>query len=214
MVLMRTLPDNSYHFITHWFAPGATLEEVYAIISDAEALPLWWPSVYLGVELVNPGDPLTKIGRSYDLLTRGWLPYTLKWRLTVRELNPPFGSTIGASGDFVGRGIWRFTPRDDGIAISFDWKLLAEKPLLRLFSPLFKPAFAANHHWAMARGQTSLLQELERRRALSETERAAIPAPPGPTTWQPYVTLGISALFLAAVTGLALRFRRAASTDD
>jgi hypothetical protein len=41
----------------------------------------------------------------------------------------------------------------------------ADKPLLRYGSWFFKPIFAANHRWAMARGEESLKRELERRHA-------------------------------------------------
>ena len=47
--------------------------------------------------------------------------------------------------------------------IIYDWRITAEKPLLRLFSPILKPIFGANHRWAMARGEESLRIELARR---------------------------------------------------
>ena len=196
---------NEYHFITHWFAPGATIEEVYKLIADATALPQWWPSVYLEVtEVTAPGAVRADgTGRQFDLFTKGWLPYTLRWRMTGREAHPPDGLTIGADGDFVGRGIWTFTQTPDGVAIVFDWKLIAEKPLLRFFSPLLKPAFAANHCWAMAQGEISLLRELERRR----TPASSVAPPPGPTTYQPYVAFGIGAILLAAAIYVARRRR-------
>jgi hypothetical protein len=47
---------------------------------------------------------------------------------------------------------------------------------------VIKPLFAANHRWAMARGEESLRLELARRRAAGDpTVLAALPAPPGPT---------------------------------
>ncbi|HEY1905085.1 MAG TPA: hypothetical protein VGG91_03530 [Myxococcaceae bacterium] len=49
---------------------------------------------------------------------------------------------------------------------------------------LLRPVFAANHRWAMARGEESLALELRRRRARTDAERAAIPAPPGPMLWE------------------------------
>ena len=48
-------------------------------------------------------------------------------------------------------------------------------------SSLFRPIFGANHRWAMARGEQSLELELRRPRAANAAERAAVPAPPGPT---------------------------------
>lgn len=67
------------------------------------------------------------------------------------------------------------------VDISYDWRISAEKPLLRRLSFLLKPIFAANHRWAMARGEESLVLELRRRHAQTEAERAAVPPPPGPT---------------------------------
>jgi hypothetical protein len=201
------MPLNDYHFITHWAIPGATREEVYDIIADVEALPHWWPSVYRDIQPVPNSGDADGIGKAFDLYTKGWLPYTLRWRLTVQEVKPPNGSTIGASGDFNGRGIWRFLQTADGVDVMFDWKLTADKPLLKWLSPLLKPAFAANHHWAMEQGRVSLLRELERRR----DEQKTVPAPPGPTTWEPYAAMaGVVAVLgiAAAVAAILWRQRR------
>lgn len=46
---------NAYHFITHWRIQS-TIEEVSAVLADASRLPEWWPSVYLDVEELTPGD--------------------------------------------------------------------------------------------------------------------------------------------------------------
>src|SRR5262249_31103230 len=132
------MPANDYHFITQWTAPGATIEEVFSIIRDVEALPRWWPSVYLAVTPIPGTTYPGGIGRQFDLYTKGWLPYTLKWRLTVAQIHPPLSSTILASGDFEGRGIWTFHQTPEGVDITFDWLLIAEKPLLKLLSPVLK----------------------------------------------------------------------------
>ncbi|GAB4456906.1 MAG: hypothetical protein OHK0029_15670 [Armatimonadaceae bacterium] len=199
---------SEYHFLTHWFAPGATLEEVFALLADVESLPHWWAAVYLAVTPVldttgDEGEDTTGIGREFDLQTRGWLPYTLRWRMTVREVHPPWGATIGAAGDFNGRGIWSFLPAEDGVDILFDWKLTAEKPLLKVLSPLLKPLFALNHQWAMAQGQISLLHELERRRT-PQPAADTVPPPPVAPTWQPWAAIGAAA-GVAAVLWLLLR---------
>ena len=67
------------------------------------------------------------------------------------------------------------------MVITYDWRVQATKPLLRRLAWLLKPVFAANHRWAMARGEESLRLELRRQRATSEAERRRIPPPPGPT---------------------------------
>jgi hypothetical protein len=66
--------------------------------------------------------------------------------------------------------------------VVYDWRISAEKGLLKKLSFLMKPIFAANHRWAMARGEESLKLELARRHAAGDaTVLAAIPAPPPAT---------------------------------
>lgn len=180
-------PANEYHFVTTWRLP-ATREEISGILADARDLERWWPSVYLEVTVVEPGDE-RGVGRVVDLYTKGFLPYTLRWRFRVTASNPPDGFTIAAEGDFVGRGIWTLRevagvddPAGPITDVEYDWRIRAEKGLLRTLSSVMKPLFSANHRWAMARGEQSIRLELARRRAAGDRAiLAAIPAPPGPT---------------------------------
>lgn len=169
-----------YAFLTRWRVVG-TAEEVAEILGDATSLARWWPSVYLDVKELAPGDPTTRTGRVIDLYTKGWLPYTLRWKFTVTESNPPHGFKLRAEGDFEGTGVW--TIRQDGEYVDaiYDWRIAATKPLLRYGSFVLRPIFAANHRWAMARGLESIELELRRRRARTPAEREAVPPPPGPT---------------------------------
>src|SRR5579859_1796727 len=176
------MPSNEYVFLTHWRV-AASIEEVSAILDDAADLPRWWPAVYLDVRVVAPGDD-RGIGREVELYTRGWLPYTLRWRFRVTESRRPHGYTLEAWGDLVGRGEWTLT--QDGVFadIVYDWRVRADKPILRYGSFIFKPIFAANHRWAMARGEESLKLELLRRHAHTPQELAAV-APAPPPTFMP-----------------------------
>lgn len=191
------MPANDYHFLTRWRVPAAAIDEVYAVLTDPEALPQWWPSVYLAVDPAGTLDGKP----AYALHTKGWLPYTLRWTLTADEAEAPAHLKIGAHGDFEGRGIWTLTQDGPGVLVEFDWKLTAQKPLLKLLSPLLKPAFSANHRWAMARGEASLRCEVQRRRRPYDPAPAS---PPGPTTWEPWLALGVGAAVLVGV-GLAVR---------
>lgn len=176
------MATNDYHFITTWRVQ-ATCEEVSEILSDAKDLTRWWPSVYLDVNELAKGDE-RGIGRKIGLFTKGWLPYTLRWNFVVTESNYPHGFTLVAEGDFVGRGIWTLQQDGEQCIVTYDWKISAEKGLLKHLSFIMKPIFSANHEWAMARGEESLKLELLRRHAQSPEARAAVPAPPPPTfTW-------------------------------
>jgi hypothetical protein len=193
------VPAADYRFVTFWRVP-ATPGEVSAILEDFPGLTRWWPSVYLEADVVEPGDE-NGIGKAVRLHTKGRLPYTLRWTLRVLESRRPYGFTIGAEGDLTGRGIWTLKPDGIWTAVTFDWTVRADKPMLRWLSPLLRPLFAANHGWAMARGEESLRLEIARRRAASPAERSRVAAPPPPTTDSPWPMLA-GALLAGAATAL------------
>jgi hypothetical protein len=173
------MTNNDYHFLTTWRV-NSTLDEITQVIGNAPDLVRWWPSVYLDVQEIEPGDA-RGLGKVVGLYTKGWLPYTLRWQFCVTEVRHPHGFSLAATGDFVGRGIWTFRQEGPEVVVDYDWKISAEKPLLRYLSFIMKPLFSANHHWAMRMGEESLRLELARRQAQTADERARIPAPPGPT---------------------------------
>ena len=171
---------SDYRFLTVWRVAGS-VDEVKAVLGDAASLPRWWPSVYLNVAPVDDGAP-DGTGRVVDLYTKGWLPYTLRWALTITEPMSDTGFALTAAGDLNGTGRWTFTPDGPEVVIKYDWRVSAAKPLLRRLSWLFKPGFSANHRWAMARGEESLRLELRRRRAAGPGPASEpVPPPPPPT---------------------------------
>ncbi|WP_018763871.1 SRPBCC family protein [Arthrobacter sp. 135MFCol5.1] len=172
-----SISSTDYEFLTVWRVAG-TPREVTDILGDAGTLPRWWPSVYLTVEQLDPGNP-DGTGKAFFLHTKGWLPYTLKWQLTVTEPVTEHGFAISARGDLNGAGRWTFEQDGPETVVTYEWRVSTAKPLLRRLSWLLKPAFAANHRWAMARGQEALALELRRRRPGADP--AKIPAPAGPT---------------------------------
>ncbi|MEW5987227.1 MAG: SRPBCC family protein, partial [Chloroflexota bacterium] len=165
------MPSNDYHFITTWRVKG-TIEEIFDIIGSPLELARWWPSVYLEVQELEPGDPVTHVGRVIDLYTKGWLPYTLRWQFRVTEVDRPHRMALDPRGDFLGYGVWTFHQEGEWARVVYEWKVAAQKPLLRNLSFLFKPIFSANHRWAMRMGEESLKLELARRHAATDEERA------------------------------------------
>jgi hypothetical protein len=198
--------SNEYEFLSRWRVEG-TCGEVADILGDPLALPRWWPSVYLDVQELRPPDS-SGLGRRVALHTKGWLPYTIRWEFEVIASNYPHGFTIAASGDFDGRGVWSFTQDGSFVDITYDWRLRAEKPLLRRLSGVLKPVFEANHRWAMAQGEESLKLELLRRRASSAAARAAVPAPPGPVTYAGAALVAGAAAIGAGLAYLIIRSRK------
>ena len=197
---------NDYHFVSRWRVEG-TCGEVADVLGDPVALARWWPAVYLHVEQLRPADPHGRGGRA-RLRTKGWLPYTLVWEFEVVESRYPHGFALVATGDFDGRGVWTFEQDGGCVDITYDWRLRAEKPLLRHLSFLLKPLFEANHRWAMARGEESLRLELARRRATSDAACAAVAAPPGPITFAGVGLLAGAAAIGGTVAYLIVRARQ------
>jgi hypothetical protein len=125
--------------------------------------------------------------------------------VTVEQFYPN-RIVLDAFGDFVGRGIWTFVQDGTDVNVIYDWRIRAEKPLLRQLSWVLRRVFEANHRWAMRQGEESLRLELRRRRALSDEVRAAIPPPPGPVT---YTGVALMAGVAIGVAGAAYLVRRA-----
>ena len=168
-----------YAFRTVWRVAG-TVDEVRDVLADGPSLPRWWPAVYLAVETLSAGDG-NGVGAEIALFTTGWLPYTLRWTLRVTEPISDTGYALTATGDLDGTGRWTFAQDGPEVVITYDWRVAARKPLLRRLTWLLRPVFAANHRWAMARGEESLRLEVRRRRATSAAERRRVPPPPPAT---------------------------------
>lgn len=170
--------SSDYHFLTEWRVAG-TVDEVRAVLGNGPELPRWWPAVYLSVDEVTRGGP-DSLDAVVDVHTKGWFPYTLRWRLHVTEPITNAGFALEASGDLEGTGRWTFAQDGPEVVITYEWRVHASKPLLRRLSWLLKPAFAANHRWAMRTGEESLRLELRRRR-LGPPASESVPPPPPAT---------------------------------
>jgi hypothetical protein len=154
---------NEFRIVTSWRVQ-ATVKEVAEVLADAEALPRWWGQVYLSVAVVTAGDD-QGIGRKVSVLSKGKLPYQIRWTGELVASDMPRSWTIRASGDLNGLGVWTLTEADGWTEAVYDWRVSADRPLFRLLAPVLAPVFAWNHRWAMARGEEGLRHEVVRRRA-------------------------------------------------
>jgi hypothetical protein len=164
------MPSNTYSMQTRWQL-AAPREEVYRILEDSPDFVRWWPEVWLEAEALEPGDA-DGIGKRVRFLSRGWLPYKLRWTALSTEKAFPERLRIQASGDFIGEGCWTLTEARGNTIADYRWEIEAEKPLLKYLSFLFRPIFVANHNWAMRRGEESLRQELSRRQQQQRERRS------------------------------------------
>ena len=157
------MPGNDYRFTSRWRLDGKP-EEIFDILHNSVDYVRWWPSVWLSAEVIERADG-NGVGRVVRFVSRGRLPYKLRWMARTVKAERPRHIAIRAFGDFDGTGEWTITPAGSGqVDIEYVWAIAANKPMLRYLSPIFRPMFEANHRWAMARGEESLRRELSRRR--------------------------------------------------
>jgi len=142
-----------YHFRSRWSLDGS-IDHVAGVLMDSSSLPHWWPQ-FLGAEILEPGDPRA-LGRVFRVVTKGWLPYKLRFQLQVMEVNYPYSFRVESTGDFHGVGIGRLRQHLGIVIVEWDWQVTVRKPLLKLGSPLMKRLFETNHYWLMRRGERHL----------------------------------------------------------
>lgn len=139
--------SSSYHFVTHWRIRGA-IGRVYAVLRDGAGYSTWWRPAYRLTEDVG--------SRKVRSVVRGWLPYTLDFTTELVREEPPKEMELRATGDLVGRGLWRLRQSGPVTEVDFFWDVQATKPLIRRLSFLLKPLFRWNHDWVMRVGEMGL----------------------------------------------------------
>lgn len=154
--------SREYHVVTRWRVFGSC-EEVADALLDSPAFVQWWSTTFLDVELLHAGDRYG-VGREARLVTRGWLPYRLRFHFRVIRSFYPESFGLIVFGDFFGRAYGRIRQEGSHVVIEFDWRVKVRKPLLYATSILLKPLYRGNHVWTMARGQERLPLELAKRR--------------------------------------------------
>jgi hypothetical protein len=159
--LDRATERYPYEITSHWRVAGR-IDDVWVVLTDASSLPRWWRHAYSEVSEVSPGDASGR-GRIADVVTRGFLPYAVRWRVEVTESRRPELLRIKASGDVAGLGEWRLFSEAGAVRLTYDWRVSVGKPWMRRFEPVLKPVFAINHNWVMRKGELGLRTELARR---------------------------------------------------
>jgi hypothetical protein len=151
---------REYVFIDEWDA-DAPLEAVFEALADAGNYPDWWRPVYIDVQCDGPPE----VGRVSKQHFKGRLPYTLRTTSEITQMDRPRSFQVNVVGDLSGRGHWTLTPRDSGVHVRFDWRVYADRPLLRALTPVLRPIFRWNHNWSIARAREGLEPYARRRSA-------------------------------------------------
>ncbi len=143
--------SREYEFVDEWDV-AAPCESVFSAISDARSYPLWWKPVYVDVDA--EGEPA--VGKESRQHFKGRLPYHLHTRSRITRLEHPHVIAAEVDGDLRGYGVWTLTETATGTHVRFDWRVHADRALLRILTPVLRPAFRWNHAWAIARAKEGL----------------------------------------------------------
>jgi mannose-6-phosphate isomerase-like protein (cupin superfamily)/uncharacterized protein YndB with AHSA1/START domain len=161
---LADLASNDYEFVDEWDV-DAPIDAVHAAVADAGTYPEWWRPTYLDVRI--EGEP--GVGQLNHHHFRGPLPYTLEATTRTTRYEPPRLVESEVTGDLRGTGIWTLSPTPTGgTHVRFDWRVAADRPFLRVLTPVLRPAFRWNHNWAIARAMEGLEPYAKRRAAAAQ----------------------------------------------
>ncbi|MGH3104075.1 MAG: SRPBCC family protein [Gaiellaceae bacterium] len=137
---------SEYVFVDEWDV-DAPREIVFDALADARTYPQWWKPVYASVE--GEGEP--GVGQRTRHHFKGKLPYTLKMEGRTTAYDRPASLEFDVDGDLRGRGKWTLTERNGKTHVRWDWIVFADKPIVRVLTPVLRPLFRWNHNWAVKR---------------------------------------------------------------
>ena len=132
-------------FVDEWDVL-APIGAVFDALADARTYTEWWTPVYKSVDADGPPT----VGATSRQRFKGRLPYTLTTRSTITRLERPHLIAGDVVGDLSGQGIWTLTEDEGTIHVRFDWTVQADRPLIRLLTPIARPLFRWNHAYAIA----------------------------------------------------------------
>jgi hypothetical protein len=157
---------RTFRLTSLWRLSGAA-SEVNAIFNDMETIVDWWPAAFMRIDVVDPGG-MGSIGKTVRLHTKGLLPHTFQFLARMCPGDQPDTIKIEVQGDFYGHALIAVREREDGLELSFDWKIRVHHPWVGNLAPFLRPVLAWNHGWVMRHGCAGLQREIYRRRGLPE----------------------------------------------
>ena len=144
--------QGEYVFVDEWDV-AAPPEPVFDALADARSYPQWWRPVYIDVEADDDAPRVGSVNRQHF---KGRLPYHVRTRSVTTRLERPHLIEAEVDGDLRGTGIWTLTAHDGATQVRFDWRVHADRALLKALTPILRPALRWNHNWAIARAMEGL----------------------------------------------------------
>lgn len=153
---------TNYYVFTDTFTVPCSVDTAYQYIKRIEEYPRWWGNVYKKIEKLKDAPPDTA-GSKYRVTVGGFLPYSLVIENEVTFVDRPNRIEFVAYGDLEGKGLWSFKPVAGGTEVTFDWRVAANKAVIRALSFLLKPLFRANHVYCVKKANEGIRRELQQK---------------------------------------------------
>lgn len=158
------MATNYYLFVDKFTAP-CNVETAYQYIHRIEEYPRWWGKVYKKIVKLKDA-PQDKPGARYAVTVGGFLPYLLTLENEITHIDWPNLIQFKAVGDLQGKGTWSFREVPGGTEVTFDWRVAANKEVIRWLSFLLKPLFRANHVFCVRKADEGIRNDLLLRQQL------------------------------------------------
>jgi uncharacterized protein YndB with AHSA1/START domain len=140
-----------YLFVDEWDV-DAPQEAVFDALADARTYPTWWKPTYREVQADGP----PAVGCASRQKFKAKLPYTLSIVSTIVRLDSPHEFEVDVDGDLRGLGVWTLSAADGKVHVRFDWRVHADRALLRTLTPVLRPLFRWNHDAAIKQAMAGL----------------------------------------------------------
>jgi uncharacterized protein YndB with AHSA1/START domain len=153
---------GQYIFLSEWQV-DAPQDQVFDVLVDSRTYPEWWIPTYVEGESDGPPEP----GCVSRVKFKGKLPFVLKATSRLIRVNRPNEFEAEVEGDLRGVAVWTLSAADGKVHVRFDWRVFADRPLLRYLSPVLRPLFRWNHAMAMRQAIRNLEPYVRRRAGLT-----------------------------------------------
>lgn len=151
--------------VSHTRYVRAKAEELSELVLDANQMPRWVQQVFMRCEVINKGAP-DGLGLCLRIHSKGWLPHSFLFNVSVIERVPHKTMALHVNGDFNGLGelsVEQVAP--DLCRVHIRWRTDIRHPVLRFIARVIHPVLVANHTWAVDMATRMTRHEIDRRRA-------------------------------------------------
>jgi uncharacterized protein YndB with AHSA1/START domain len=149
---------GQYVLIDEWNV-DAPQDQVFDVLVDPRTYPEWWTPTYVSGESDGPPEP----GTVSRVRFKSKLPFVFQASSRLVRVNRPDEFEAEVEGDLRGVAIWTLTPLHGKVRVRFDFRVFADRPLIRYLSPVLRPLFRWNHTMAMRQARANLGPYVRRR---------------------------------------------------